>query len=106
MFRRRPPPDSLRERVRKLSERSAPVAAVKSERAPRQATFRNGTLLYGDGYRLAVVIKDLSDQGARIEFFQKIEFPNEVVLCEPMLKLRRTALVAWRREGAAGLQFK
>lgn len=109
MFRRRPPSDPFKERVRKLRERPAqrsPAAENTTGRAPREATFRNGTLVYGDGHRLAVVIKDLSEDGARIEFFQKIELPDDVVLSEPMMRLRREAIVVWRSDGAAGLRFK
>jgi hypothetical protein len=109
VFGRRPPSDPLKERMRKLSERPsqpAPPAAKTNARPVREATFRNGALLYGEGHRLAVVIKDLSEHGARIEFFQKIELPDDVVLSEPMMKLRRAAIVVWRRDGAAGLQFK
>jgi hypothetical protein len=107
MFGRRPPSNPLKQRVRKLGERApAPAASVaKPQRAPRQATFRNGTITYSDNYRLAVAIKDLSETGARIEFFQRIDLPDQVVLSEPMLNLRRAAKVIWRGDGVAGLKF-
>jgi hypothetical protein len=74
-------------------------------RAERAGVFRNGTLVFGDGQRMAVAIKDLSETGARIEFFRYAELPGHVILIEPTLKLRRTARVAWQRELVAGLEF-
>lgn len=106
-FGRRPPPhDPFKERLRKVSERpAAPLAPQKAPRAPRQALFRNGALNYGDGHRMAVIIKDLSDRGARIEFFVNLNLPELVVLSEPTLRLRRSARVVWQTDGAAGLAF-
>lgn len=107
MFGRRPPVDPLKERVRKLGERASPPppTSAKPERAPRKPTFRNGAIIYGDNHHLAVAIKDLSETGARIEFFQKVDLPDTVILSEPMIKLRRTAMVVWRGDGVAGLRF-
>jgi hypothetical protein len=108
MFGRRPPSGQLQDRIRKIGERAAQsptLAPATPARSPRQATFRNGAVLYGDGKRLAVVIKDLSDEGARIEFFQRIELPDTVILSEPTARLRRRAIVVWRKEGVAGLRF-
>jgi hypothetical protein len=115
MFRKRPSSgkQALTERVRQLGERptpptddarSSPVRGGKP-REPRRAIFKNGTVMFGTGVRLSVVIKDLTDSGARIEFFARTMLPDEVILAEPMLKLRRRARVAWQRDGAAGLQF-
>jgi hypothetical protein len=67
--------------------------------------FRNGALAYGSGHRMAVVIKDLSDTGARVEFFQKVTLPIMVTLTEPTLRLRRLAHVVWQIDGVAGLAF-
>jgi hypothetical protein len=110
VFGKRPPSgkDALTQRVRQLGERSAPPAAPPApalDRAQREALFKNGTVTLPDGARMVVVIKDLSDAGARIEFFARTTLPEEVLLVEPMLKLRRRARVVWQSDGAAGLHF-
>jgi hypothetical protein len=110
VFGKRPPngKDALTQRVRQLGARSAPEGAPPPRaegRAKRDAVFKNGTVILPDGARMVVVIKDLSDAGARVEFFARTTLPEEVLLVEPMLKLRRRARVAWQSDGAAGLQF-
>jgi hypothetical protein len=108
VFGKRPPSgkDALTQRVRQLGGRSAPAGPPPAEaRAQRDAVFKNGSVILPDGARMVVVIKDLSDAGARVEFFARTTLPEEVLLVEPMLKLRRRARVAWQSDGAAGLQF-
>lgn len=100
--------DGLTQRVRELGERSAaPIAPAQhsKHRQPRSAVFKNGSVILPDGARIIVVIKDLSAAGARVEFFARTVLPQEVLLVEPMLKLRRQARVVWQNDGAAGLQF-
>jgi hypothetical protein len=99
-----PPPDALAQRVRAIAERT-PVSAPKSDRAPRQNVFRNGSVLLDSGARFTVAIKDLSEGGARIEFFQDLPLDGEFVLSEPVMKLRRRARITWRKDLAAGLVF-
>lgn len=74
-------------------------------RAFRRPFFRHGTLLFEDGQRLDVAVKDLSVGGARIEYYLRTELPENVLLCEPTLRLRCRAKVVWQIEGAAGLSF-
>lgn len=104
----------LTDRVQQIAQR--PAQAPKPEfiaqekarakpRAERRALFRNGGLLIDDGQRVAVAIKNLSDSGARIEYFTKMDLPDYVTLVEPTLKLRRRAQVIWQTDGAAGLMF-
>jgi hypothetical protein len=108
---------ALADRIRHVGERrvapayEAPPPPEKAswtkpkDRAAREPHFRNGVLLLPGGVRLSVIIKNLSDTGARIDFFVKTELPDEVVLNEPTLKLKTRARVVWRNEGAAGLEF-
>src|ERR1700741_676559 len=104
MFGKSPPRGGVPvDRVRRIAE-AKPSSAV-GKRSPRQPVFRNGTLIFEDGDRLAVVIKDLSDGGARVEFFVNRPLPETMILSEPTLKLRRRACVVWQRDGAAGLVF-
>jgi hypothetical protein len=107
MFGKRPSSDALADRVRRIADAKAPSPASKpaAHRDPRQTLFRNGVVIIDDAERLNVVIKDLSDSGARVEFFVRRILPDAVTLAEPMLKLRRRARVVWQRDGVAGLAF-
>lgn len=108
---KRPPTSSaLAERMRRAVERPAapgpaftPPADIA--RSTRQPVFRQGTLVLADGERLSVVIKNLSESGARIEYFVRHELPDVVVLIESTLRIKRRARVVWQRDGAAGLAF-
>jgi hypothetical protein len=75
------------------------------ERAFRRPFFRHGALLFEDGQRLNIAVKDLSVGGARVEFYVRQTLPDNVLLCEPTLRLRCRAKVVWQTEGAAGLAF-
>lgn len=108
--RKSPPPKGLADRVRQVSERprfEPPPAPMKrqNQRPPREPTFRNGTISWEGGDRLKVVIKDLSESGARVEFFIHQPLPDVVLISEPTQKLRRQARVVWQRSGVAGLKF-
>lgn len=115
VFSKKPPPPPkgvLADRVRQLGERkpvlpAPPPPSKTNPRPPRQAVFRNATLITESGLRLAVAIKDVSDAGARVEFFVKVELADAgaVTLVEPMMRLRRQARVVWERDGVAGLAF-
>jgi hypothetical protein len=115
VFKKSPPPSPkglLSDRVRQLGERkpvvpAPPPPSKTNPRPPRQAVFRNATLVTDSGLRLSVAIKDVSDAGARVEFFVKMDLLDVgiVTLIEPMMRLRRRARVAWERDGVAGLAF-
>lgn len=75
------------------------------ERAFRRPFFRQGALVFEDGQRLNIAVKDLSAGGARVEFYVRTTLPENVMLCEPTLRLRCRAKVVWQDEGAAGLAF-
>ena len=99
-----------------FSRRAAPEAAPEEpfevvepprliERAFRRPFFRHGVLLFEDGQRLNIAVKDLSEGGARVEFYVRTTLPDNVMLCEPTLRLRCRAKVVWQSDGAAGLAF-
>lgn len=75
------------------------------ERAFRRPFFRHGALVFEDGQRLNIAVKDLSTGGARVEFYVRTTLPDNVMLCEPTLRLRCRAKVVWQTENAAGLAF-
>jgi hypothetical protein len=98
-----------------FSRRAQPEAAPEEfevveaprlmERAFRRPFFRHGALVFEDGQRLSIAVKDLSVGGARIEYYVRTTLPDNVMLCEPTLRLRCRAKVVWQTEGAAGLAF-
>jgi hypothetical protein len=104
---------ALTDRIRQVAERKAPPAfqppppppRPKQQRQDRRVLFREGYVILESGQKVRVVIKNLSNTGARVEFFSQTMLPEEVVLSEPILKLRRQARVIWQREGVAGLRF-
>jgi hypothetical protein len=109
----KPPRDQLTSRIRAVTaappptQPSTPFKTPQREQArdPREPLFRNATVLIDEKQRLAVVLKNLSNSGARIEYFTKVELPPVVVLVESTMKLRRRARVIWQRDGVAGLEF-
>ena len=98
-----------------FSRRAQPEAAPEEfevveapsliERAFRRPFFRHGALVFEDGQRLSIAVKDLSVGGARIEYYVRTTLPDNDMLCEPTLRLRCRAKVVWQTEGAAGLAF-
>jgi len=51
------------------------------------------------------VIRDLSEDGARIALSDTVALPEVIELDIPQRELRRRARVVWRRKGEAGLCF-
>lgn len=97
---------ALSDRVRAIAERTPSAPAPRnSPRAPRRRVFRNGSILLDTGERYAVAITDVSETGARIEFFHDLPLAEEFTLSEPMMQLRRRARLAWRSERVAGVAF-
>ncbi|PZO46146.1 MAG: hypothetical protein DCF16_19325 [Alphaproteobacteria bacterium] len=113
MFGKSKPPGAesvLASRLRNIAAR-APAGAVEKmpprsqDRAARQAVFRNATLTLDSGERMTVAVKDVSATGARVEFFRHVPLPQNFMLSEPMMKLKRRVRVVWQREGVAGVEF-
>lgn len=112
MFKKTNPskPDPLAERMRKIAD--VPVENVTyssvtpgEKRSERKPTFKAATLTFITGERTEVIVKNVSETGARIEFMRDMELPDRVMLTEPTLRLKIWAYVIWQTRGAAGLQF-
>ncbi|MEZ6031307.1 MAG: hypothetical protein R3C46_16395 [Hyphomonadaceae bacterium] len=102
--------DPLADRMRKIS--AAPVeetdyssVATGEKRAERKPTFKSATLTMISGERVDVVVKNISETGARIEFVRDVTLSDRVLLSEPTMRIRTWAYVIWQTRGAAGLQF-
>jgi len=109
MFGKFKPPtnDLLNARMRNVVARPAASQSTPAHaaRAERHAVFRNGALILPNGQKMAVAIKNLSETGARIEYFVRDELPSHVTLIEPTLKIRKLARVVWQNDHVAGLAF-
>jgi hypothetical protein len=103
-------PDPLAERMRKVTAVSDEEVSYKSEttgakRSARKPTFKAATITFISGERIDVVVKNVSDTGARIDFLRDLTLPDRVLLTEPTMKMKIWAYVVWQTRGAAGLQF-
>jgi len=102
--------DPLAQRMRKIAdvshdETNYSHTATGKKRSERKATFKAATLTLISGERIDVVVKNVSDTGARIEFLRDVVLPDRVLLSEPTLRLKIWAYVAWQERGKAGLEF-
>jgi hypothetical protein len=104
-------PDPLADRMRKISGPNAPEEKTytsihqDNKRAERQPTFKQATVTTRGGERIAVVVKNISDTGARIEYMREVPLGDHVLLSEPTLRIKTWAEVVWETRGAAGLRF-
>jgi len=112
MFKKTAPAKStpLAERLRKIADVQPDEVTYSSvhpgeKRSERKPTFKAATLTFITGERVDVVVKNVSDTGARVEFMRDMALPDRVLLSEPTLRLKTWAYVIWQTRGAAGLQF-
>lgn len=103
-------PDPLAERMRKIASDSAEdmtysTVSPGEKRAERKPTFKAASLTFITGQKIDVVVKNVSDTGARVEFMTDVSLTDRVLLSEPTLRLRTWAYVVWQTRGTAGLQF-
>ncbi|MEQ1783345.1 MAG: hypothetical protein ABMA14_18470 [Hyphomonadaceae bacterium] len=100
-------PEAFAQRVHKVATTQSFVPEDPSveNREKRSAVFKPGTLTLQGGERMAVVVKNVSRSGARIEFVRSDELPERVMLVEPLQGLNSWAQVTWQRVGVAGLKF-
>lgn len=107
---------ALSNRVRQLGEGKAapksyepppppPKLKPESKREERVAQYKQAVLVIDGHERMGVVIKDINAKGARVDFFQRRELPEYVVLQETTLRLNHRARVMWQDGSSAGLMF-
>ncbi len=79
---------------------------AERRRTPRQKSFLRGCI-YFNKRRGAVecLIRDLSEQGARVIFSDAVSVPDMVELYIPQKEQTLRAHVQWRRGDEAGLAF-
>ena len=84
----------------------ATPADTHAARQPRLAIYKAGVLYLDRGIRVQVVVRNISQGGARVEFSRYLELPAKVTLALDGDPRRAPARVAWQSEGAAGLKFE
>jgi hypothetical protein len=102
--------DPLADRMRKIAavpveETTYTSVATGEKRSERKPTFKSATLTMISGERIEVVVKNISETGARIEFVRDVSLTDRVLLSEPTMRIKTWAYVIWQTRGAAGLQF-
>jgi hypothetical protein len=98
----------LATRVRKIAETTRPVPAAPAAAAKRELrapSFKPGTLTFVGGEKLSVMVTNISDRGARVEYVRGTRIPDCVQLTEPMSGTKKWAYVSWQTWGMAGLEF-
>lgn len=110
MFRKNAPkPNLLGDRLKAIAEVKAPENYEDSQprdvRAQRDPVFKPAIAVTAFGEKVPVVIKNISETGARVEFFQRQPLRERLLLSESSLALRCWAEVVWEGENAVGLRF-
>jgi len=101
----------LNDRLKAIKERAAPppepteFQPPPSRKRERAQTFKQGVLILPLGEKLPVVIKNVSETGARVEFFQSRELTGHARLMEQSMGLDRHARIVWQKDGLVGLKF-
>jgi len=80
-----------------------PVEQKFGKRATRADGWSPGTVSFQSGERFDVVVKNMSETGAKIEFIRTTYLPDRVRLTSKGVS--RWAYVSWQSWGVAGLQF-
>jgi len=99
---------TLAQRVQRISTAPTRVPAAQADarfgkRAVRSDAWRPGTISFLSGERFDVVVRSISETGARIEFVRNAYLPDRVKLTAQ--GMTRWAYVSWQTWGVAGLQF-
>ncbi len=99
---------ALSARMQRIAETQAyapvrPADQKFGKRAIRADAWRPATISFQTGERIDVVVKNISDTGARIEFVRSTYLPDRVRLTAQGTS--RWAYVTWQTWGMAGLRF-
>lgn len=73
--------------------------------AHRRRALKSGKIVLSDWKVLDCVIRDLSEDGARLEFGTAFELPGEFRLLVVASNLMMPGVLAWQRGQEAGVRF-
>lgn len=72
----------------------------------RKEAFKQGLFLSASGERVQIVLKNISDTGARVDFFSGTAIFGQGELIVPSLGIKRSVRVVWKDQNSAGLRFE
>ena len=72
---------------------------------PRRRTLKNGQVILSDWTVMDCVVRDMSDDGARLEFGGPVKLPKEFRLALRSTNTVIPVALAWQRGLAAGVHF-
>lgn len=72
----------------------------------RTPTFRAGKVIFSGRNEIPCVIKDCTQEGARVALEGELALPEEVVLVIAQAGVRRAAHVIWQDGREVGLEFQ
>jgi len=72
----------------------------------RTPTFRVGKVIFASRSEVPCVIKDCTQEGARIALEGELALPEQVVLAIAQAGMRRAARVIWQDGREVGLEFE
>ena len=104
-----PGPSPLDKRLKAIADRKPLEAdayetvSTSHRRPTRTPTYKPAFLILAGGEKLPVVIKNLSDTGAKVEFFQNRELTGQMRLVEQSIDLNVIVEIAWQKDGVIGL---
>jgi hypothetical protein len=105
--------DRISNRVAALAAAKPPEAGAmeksvrkKTRSRDRQTTFRFGRVINGRGEEYACILRDLSDNGARVVFEGEPGLLPTVMLRIELTGETRRAKVVWQKGRDAGLSFE
>ena len=87
------------------------TAALKKDDAERRREHRvrsvlQGRVIYNGGNSaFDCIVRDLSQQGAKVQFSAAVALPQKIELDIPNRGERKPAIVRWRHEDLVGLEF-
>ncbi len=76
---------------------------VQETRSPREAVYREATVIYDSGYRRKGVVMDYNATGVRVRFPTNERLPDAIILSAKSVNLNGPARVVWQRGSEAGL---
>ena len=88
------------------------TAALKKDDAERRREHRvrsvlQGRVIYNGGNSaFDCIVRDLSEQGAKVQFSAAVALPQKIELDIPNRGERKPAIVRWRHEDLVGLEFE
>jgi hypothetical protein len=80
--------------------------ASKESRIAKRRRTNNAGIIRAGGKELPVLLRDVSQTGARVRLVTPCEIPEHITLVSAMEKIDAACTVIWRRGNDVGLRFE